>query len=134
MMPADDSATLATSCPVAMNMAVMPLAEWQRRCCWRPRRSRRRWRHRSGRPALGLDAHALDQHVALDHRLGGDALAARAHDVDLRRLLVGGEVRLQVEVADAALVWSRIQLQAAKVARPTMFCPAASPVAKLKRR
>ena len=26
-MPAEDSLTLATSCPVAMNMAVMPLAE-----------------------------------------------------------------------------------------------------------
>ncbi len=29
--------------------------------------------------------------------------------------------------------FSRIQEQAAKVARPTMFCPAASPVEKLKR-
>ncbi len=28
-MPADDSETFATSWPVAMNMAVMPLGEWQ---------------------------------------------------------------------------------------------------------
>ena len=28
MKAAEDSATLAMSCPVAMNIAVMPLAEW----------------------------------------------------------------------------------------------------------
>ena len=53
---------------------------------------------------LGVDPHVLDQHVARDRRLGGHPLAAGAHDVDLRRLLVGREVRLQVEVADLVVV------------------------------
>src|SRR5690606_1852056 len=46
---------------------------------------------------LGIDAHVLDEHVARDDALGGDALAARAHDVDLAGFLVGGEIAFEVE-------------------------------------
>ncbi len=48
-------------------------------------------------------AQLLDQDVALDDRLRRDPFAAGAHDVDLRRLLVGGEVGLQVEALDAGV-------------------------------
>ena len=53
---------------------------------------------------LRLDAHVLDQDIALERAFGDDALAARVHDVDLRRLLVGGQVGFQVEVLDAIVV------------------------------
>jgi hypothetical protein len=118
---------LATSWPVAMNIAVMPFGECAAVVVGaREERADVRDVRVVGQ-ALGLDAHVLDEHVARHDRLGRDALAARAHDVDLAGLLVGREVRLEVELPHVSTC-SRIQLQAAKVARPTMFWPAASPV------
>jgi hypothetical protein len=53
---------------------------------------------------FGLDAQLLDEGIPLNHRFGRHALAARAHDVDLRGLLVGGKVRLEVEAPDAGVM------------------------------
>ena len=54
--------------------------------------------------ALRLHPHHVQQHVALDHALGGHPLAPGAHEVDLRRLLVGGQVGLEVEAPDGVVV------------------------------
>ena len=54
--------------------------------------------------ALRLHPHVLDEHVALDGRLGHQPLAARAHHVHLRGLLVRGQVGFQIEVLDALVV------------------------------
>ena len=53
---------------------------------------------------LRLNAQVLEQHIALDGGLGDDAFAARAHDVDVRRLLVSSQVRLEIEMAHTRVV------------------------------
>jgi len=64
--------------------------------------------------------------------LGNDPLAARVQAVEERTFLV------RIHIAGESIVQmrglARSHSQAAKVALPTIFCPAASPVVKLKRK
>ena len=64
-----------------------------------------------------VDTHQALEHVALDHRFGDDALAAREQHIDLRVLLVGVDVARQqiAHVLSAAAL--RQQAHPAVVAR-----------------
>ena len=87
-MPADDSETLATSWPVAMNIAVMPFGECAPLLLAPEMKRADVGDARRGSGAVsGSTRMFWIEHVARDRRLGGHALAARAHDVDCEAFL-----------------------------------------------
>ena len=115
---------MATSWPVAMNIAVMPLAEWAPLLLTPDMKP----------PRLETCARAvhqlacsscmtlLEQRVR-DRRLGDHALAARVQHVDLRALLVGGEVATRGRSCSMRGSCSRIHGRPPAVALPVMFWP-----------
>ena len=126
MIAACDSATLAASWPVAMKIAVRPFAAWAPLLA-EPARKAPACESAGRKEIPGVDPHQAPQHVAAEDRLGDDPPAPCRQHVHLRVLLVGVGVAGQ-EVAGAAGMVRLIHSQAAKVALPDMFWPAASPV------
>src|SRR3954453_14414857 len=127
MNAAEDSATLAASCPVAMNIAVMPLAEWApllltpdmkppRLETWRARYIRRESeRMIFWKSSLGTVASATTRLPRVLSMLTCELFLSVAKFDSRKKRSIGGQC-------------SVIHLQAACVALPVRFWPAASPV------
>src|SRR3954449_4734419 len=127
MHAAEDSATLAASCPVAMNIAVMPFAEWapllltpdmnppRFDTCRARYISRESERMILWNSSLGIVASATTRLPRVRSMLTCELFLSVAKFDSRKKCSMGGQC-------------SVIHLHAACVALPVRFWPAASPV------